>query len=261
MNREKLTPVEILEKVALIIQDIGKGAALCGGMAAYALGLESESHITPVFTEDVDIVVDTKSKKFPLFDAKDVNLAKRLIDAGYKPELNALPTSKALPNEKWVYSDNSHYVEFLTEDHRKMTHKISGITAQGLSYFSMRLDNTIRITLPSGAKLTIVAPAAFIMHKLLTFPLRKKEAKKYKDLYYVCYVLSNGGDKSATLQSICDLNIHPKWKDTARNNLKNVMDGIGLNAKRISQADDTGWLTEFLTTILLNEINTSLTQR
>ena len=259
MDRNKLTPIEILERVALITKDIDKGAALCGGMAAYALGVAAKTHVKPVFTEDVDIVIDTRLIHKLTKDKNEPNLAQRLTDSGYKPEINCLPIGNESPNEKWVYSDDSHYVEFLTDDPKNKTHKISGITAQGLSYFSLSINNTIKITLASGAGLPVVAPAAFIAHKVLTFPRRKKEAKKYKDLYYVCYVFASCGGHPEVSMAIRNLDMHPKWKETASSNLKKVLADISLYTKKMAQADETGWLSEALASTYLNELHDAFT--
>jgi len=126
-------------------------------------------------------------------------------------------TDKGLPSEKWIKDGFDQYIEFITHDHAKNNYEISGITAQGLTYFSMSLDNTVKIDLPSGKFIKVVSPVAFVAHKLLTYTRRLTNQKMIKDLYYVCYVANNVYDSRDDLvNELNTLDMHDKWRKTMK---------------------------------------------
>jgi len=240
---------ELLEKIAICVERSGEKLVLCGGLAAYLICKAANAQAEIVLTEDADLLIERRQKAERDFATSPVTVAKSLEEAGFTREIATIPIAETggLPSEHWKSKEFSEmYVEFLTEDHNKERHSISGITAQGLSYFSMSLEHTFKYTLPSGREIDVVAPDAFVMHKALTFPKRGFEQKKHKDLYYIAFVGKNAFPSIDQLrQDLERLDIVSAWRNTATKNL--AMAGRNLG--------------KWMTPILLNDVSGQLLEK
>jgi hypothetical protein len=238
--------IDILEKVATATEPHRDDVVLCGGMAAFLICRAAEAQADAAMTEDVDLTIERQAhRQKTLKQASVPTIAEGLEKAGFEREVKAFPIGDGKPTEKWVQDGDSFYIEFLTDDHRQQVHDISGIKAQGLSYFTMSLDNTFLYRLPSGRELRVVAAPAYEMHKLLTFVKRKTDGKKFKDLYYVAFVgAAVYGSPEALATALNALSVAPAWTKTAATNLGLVVANLATWALRIKDNDPTGTLTE-----------------
>jgi hypothetical protein len=238
--------IGILEKVAIATEPHRDDVVLCGGMAAFLICRQAEAQTDAAMTEDVDLTIERKaSRQKTLKLSNTPTIAEGLKKVGFEREIKAFPIGDGKPAEKWVQDGDSFYIEFLTDDHRQQVHEISGIKAQGLSYFNMSLDNTFLYRLPSGRELRVVAASAFEMHKILTFVRRKSPGKKFKDLYYIAFV---GGAVYGSPEELAAelgaLDITAAWTKTAATNLGLLAANLAAWAPRIKDNDPTGTLTE-----------------
>lgn len=237
--------LNILEKVAEATGPHRDDVVLCGGMAAFLICRKANSKADAAMTEDVDLTIERKPYRQKTIKSLNVpTIANGLENMGFEREIVAFSIDDGKPSERWVQDGNSFYIEFLTDDHRQQIHDISGIKAQGLSYFNMSLDNTFLYQLPSGRELRVVTASAFEMHKILTFVKRKSNGKKFKDLYYIAFIgveVYKSPDKlAAELKNLC---ISAAWSKTAAGNLNLVVRNIALWAPAIKDNDPTGTLT------------------
>ncbi len=238
--------MNILEKVAEATGPHRDDVVLCGGMAAFLICRKAKSQADAAMTEDVDLTIERKAyRQKSLKSLNAPTIADGLEKMGFEREIVAFSIGDGKPSEKWVQDGDSFYIEFLTDDHRQKIHEISGIKAQGLSYFNMSLDNTFLYQLPSGRELRVVTASAFEMHKILTFVKRKSDGKKLKDLYYIAFIgveVFKSPEKLAV--ELKNLSISAAWTKTASANLNLVVRNIVLWAQAIKDNDPTGTLTE-----------------
>jgi hypothetical protein len=137
------------------------------------------------------------------------------------------------PTEGYVREINGIEVEveFLTDrDTRGDKDRnvlISGVVAQPLRYLTLSLKNSIQFKIESGEIGLVVSPGAWILHKGLTFPLRKSKAKVAKDLYGIWYVATQLGkiSEDAITALILHGKIYPKWLNRFRKNLRSWKEG------------------------------------
>jgi hypothetical protein len=238
--------IDLLERVAEATAVHRDEIVLCGGMAAFLICRAAYAPVDAAMTEDVDLTVELRDWRQKTLKSSAVpTLADSLEKAGFSREIQSQPIGETQATEKWVQDGSSFYIEFLTEDPRQKLHRISGIQAQGLSYFSMSLENTFLYRLPSGKEIRVVSGSAFIMHKILTFNRRKTGFKKFKDLYYVAFVGTASFQSPEDLaENLRGLKIHPNWTKTAFTNLKTVSTNLSSWAPRIKDNDPTGALSE-----------------
>ena len=156
-------------------------------------------------------------------------------------------------------------LEFLTDNstrERSATQKLSGVTAQKLSYMSLAYDNAIEFSFSDGPIVyrgMVVSPGAYIFHKGLIFPERRKRSKKYKDLYGMAYVCSQISWRSP-LKSFQEvfLSSHPSWQRTfIKNLLEAQKEGKGLYTA-IARNDPSGLITPDLAQETLENLITAV---
>ena len=237
---------DILEEIAEIVEEHIDDIVLCGGLGVYALSQAYEAAVDPEYTEDADLIVErVAAKQKSVSNREKKTLAQILHDNGYKRMTKSLPMiEKGLAEEKWEKDGSAFYIEFLTHDHNKESHVISNIVAQGLSYFNMSLENAEDISLPSGKTLRVASAEACILHKALTFTHRIKDEKKYKDLYYICYiaiVLFSSLEDSRN--AVLELDVLDNWKKRGQGNLISILEDIETHAPKIKDQDSEGVLT------------------
>jgi hypothetical protein len=234
--------IKILEDVAETLNRYSSDIVLCGGTSAHALAYHFNAIHQPTFTEDVDIVIERRKFRQKVIQTSSDQLSQELKAYGYKPTIKSTPfESSETPPEMWEKPSADYYFEFLTDDSRKKNHRIAGVVAQGFRYFNLSLENRIKVQLPSGNSLPVVSPAAFIIHKLLTYKSRIGQSKKIKDLYYITYVIQfilKGPEKA--MKAIDALNIPNKWLLRGKSHIREVYDDIDSLAKLIVQSDEFG---------------------
>jgi hypothetical protein len=139
-------------------------------------------------------------------------------------------------------------VEFLTDAKSRTKEDVvvikeAGVSAQALSYIEMSLQEGTPLTLPSGSQITVVKPEAWVFHKGLTFIKRVSEAKKYKDLYGIWFVMSQLGETSlAVKHALPKLMIKnsPNWTKSFNSNLLKWMDEATPRDWQILESQDIG---------------------
>jgi len=241
---DKAAMINILEQVAAATARARDDLVLCGGMAAFAICKMADAEADVALTEDVDLAMERQRHRQKTKLAEPPLLGDDLKKSGFSCEYKSLPIGGGIPAEKWVKEGESFYIEFLTEDHNQNVHSISGISAQGLSYFSMSLANTFPYELPSGTSIRVVSPEAFAMHKILTFNRRRSDFKKYKDLYYVAIVALTAyrsiGQLAADMRA---LRVAQGWQRTAASNLRAIEKSLGDWTDKIMGNDPARFLT------------------
>ncbi|MFK7873467.1 MAG: GSU2403 family nucleotidyltransferase fold protein [Oligoflexales bacterium] len=250
--------IAMLEELAEIIGPHKNDIVLCGGMAVYALYSQGMSGFLPTHTEDIDLVLErTKRIQKTLNDPTHL-LSQSLHNKGYK----AIPfrgiSEDGLQWEQWESENSDFHIEFLTYDHNNKIYKISGVAAQGLSYFAMSLNNTVEITLPSNATLRVVSAATCILHKALTYNRRSNDLKKHKDLYYICYLsltLFNNLDEMA--EAIKNLDAMSKWITDGFKSMSKVHSEIDAWIDHIIAQDQQGFLNKENVSAVFEKFSTS----
>ncbi len=225
----KDTELQELQEIALLLNEHNEDIVLCGGMGIKALSYHYKFDVGPTYTEDFDLLLERRKfkSKSLLVPEKD-RISDLLRSGGFKDESHSLPLDGGLNTEKWFRDDSEFYIEFLTEDKNKNVVEISGVHAQGLSYFSMSLDHHVAVKLPNGATLKVASPPAMICHKGLTFNARRQPSKKYKDLYYIAYLVDHyyALDYERVSTDLESLKIHSKWLTTFKKNMASLQEEI-----------------------------------
>ena len=176
---------------------------------------------SPVGTRDIDTLIP---RKVPEISKKDIS--KYLQEAGFTQVFKDLdqPATESYVKE---IGEMEVEIEFLTDSAtRANKHKnvlVAGVVAQPLSYLTLSLQMTSEFTTYVGEFGRVVAPAAWIFHKGLTFTRRKNTSKIYKNLYGIWYVATQLGEFSekAMLELFFLGSRHPKWFKTFQDNLHN----------------------------------------
>ncbi len=175
----------------------------------------------PVGTRDIDSLIP---RKIPEISKK--NIQNYLREAGFNHVFKDLddPATEAYVKD---IAGAEVEIEFLTDDSARNNKDknvvIAGVVAQPLSYLTLSLQTTLKFQTYSNVTGNVVTPAAWILHKGLTFTKRKSSLKILKDLYGIWYVASQLGEFSDhALDEFKGLaKQHPKWFKTFQKNLKN----------------------------------------
>ena len=188
----------------------------------------------PVGTSDLDTLIPRK-----LPQASKKNIAKHLKDAGFE---HVFKDSEQPATEAYMKNINGIEVEieFLTDNStrgdKEKNVKVAGVVAQPLSYLRLSLEYSLKFQTKTGEMGKVVAPSAWIFHKGLTFPRRKAESKKLKDLYGIWYVGTQLGDFS--ISAINELGTlgkrHSAWLKSFYNNLKDFVSNASPGDWRLS---------------------------
>lgn len=168
-----------------------------GGFALFVYKLYlSDPHLenTPVGTRDIDSLIP---RKMPV--VSDKNIAKYLEGAGFAHVFKniEMPATESYLKE---ISGVEVEVEFLTDSSTRKDKNqnvaVAGVIAQPLNYLNLSLQTTLTFQTFSGIPGRVVSPAAWMLHKGLTFVKRKNHSKALKDLYGIWYVASQLGELS-----------------------------------------------------------------
>lgn len=229
-----------IDELKDLLEGLGDWAqkiVLTGGAAALVYAIRDSVEppkILPTYTEDVDLVLPAPSKI-----TIEGELNSTLTNLNYRPEIKALaPGGEA--RQKWVKKEFTHYLEFLVGDKKGGLHTAYGVQAQGLAYLLMSYKNKEEFTI-DGIKGTVVKPQAFIAHKVLTYPKRTKDEKRFKDIYYVVYAYQNVLSVEQRPELLRSLEgFYPSWKDTFVKNAREVLNWDENKLLRIAANDDSG---------------------
>lgn len=224
LEKEDAILSEVLESLST-----WKDTVVIGGgyaLIAYRLYFADENASIPAATRDIDSILPRKISQEHSETLKEV-----LKTAGFTQEFK---DRESPPTEGYFkeIEDEEIELEFLT-DKRTRGDKdsnvvISGVVAQPLSYIEMSYENILDFTTKSGVSGKCVDPAAWIFHKLLTFPKRRSGTSKfYKDLYGVWFVANELGEFSKKsrkgFKSLATSN--NAWFKTAKQNVANFISG------------------------------------
>ncbi len=190
----------------------------------YVLGDKS---LYTILTADIDFMVNNKlPEKEKSIDSllKEAGLNEKCLGAANKPVVHYVGN----------IDDNDITVEFLTDlkgaGDKQIISVQKGLNAEALRYLSLSIDNSIiveiddaeKFGLQNNIKIRVPTPGAFVFHKGLVFTLRKENAKKEKDLYYIFNLLSTMKLQQRIIDEIIDLrNNYDSWFKTF---LKNMTD-------------------------------------
>jgi len=126
----------------------------------------------PVRTDDLDILVPIPWRGRP------VDLANLLRQLGF--------AERILPDEATVYHRPGLRVEFLAAERGRGAERAVaatglGVRPQALRFMDMLLRDPVSIKIMAGVTVTVPAPAAFLLHKLLISERRTQGDKRAKD--------------------------------------------------------------------------------
>lgn len=194
-----------------------------GGGVALVLYDEflAKSHAGVVGTNDIDFLIPRK----PIKPGND-KISTILKDNGYEIKFRSLEKPSVESFTKQL-NDTEIEVEFLTDNKSRTNENVveihdAGVNAQALSYIAMSLSEVMPLILPSGNKINLVRPEAWVLHKGLTFPKRTQKFKIYKDLYGIWFVLSKLNEISeitkANFSKLLDRQ-PKKWTETFYSNI------------------------------------------
>lgn len=172
----------------------------------YAKIYSGEVSQEPLFTYDFDTALERGR-----FVEDGTTLDEAILDHGFKHRFDSLDTPPVVRYVKELRSGKHAEIEFLTEsnDAGKSVEVIGSINAQSLRYVKLLLDNPWSFPLSElgiqiDKPLRIPRPSMFVIHKVLTSPLRSRGLKTAKDLYYVFFVMD----------------VFPNWKDGIFSDIK-----------------------------------------
>lgn len=220
---------EQLKELGELLGDFAEHIAIGGGIALliyrhYLLSQTDSTIPEPVATRDFDMIIP---RVLPTITEQ---LSTRLLEADFSHETKSLETP---PVEFYVgtIAGMEIEIEFLT-DAKTRTRKteniiVAGVSAQPLSYIEMSLAAPLSFAVTNEINLQVVAPAPWMFHKALTFPLRRRQEKQAKDLYGIWYAGAQlEGFSQIALQDLSSLTQeHPsKWRQRAKKNLSEWID-------------------------------------
>lgn len=248
MQLDNKALIEQVEDLAKILSQWNEQIIIGGGVALVLYdAVLSKANSGAVGTTDIDFLIPRK----PLKPGEE-QISKILKDHGYALKMKSVG-QPAVESYIRNIDDVEIEVEFLTDARSRakedvVTIKEAGVTAQALSYIEMSLQEGTPLTLPSGNQITVVKPEAWVFHKGLTFVKRTSEAKKYKDLYGIWFVLSQLKDTSLAVQKALPklMDKHsPSWKKTFSANLNTwVADATPKDWRALESQDVEGRLTK-----------------
>lgn len=216
-----------VEELAKILKPWSNQLVIGGGVALILYDvLLSKANAGVVGTTDIDFLIPRKP-----IHVVDEKISKLLIDNGFKTRNKSMDTPTVQSFIRQV-EEVEIEVEFLTDNKTREKSFVveirdAGINAQALSYIEMSLQEATPLNLPNGEMILVVKPEAWVFHKGLTFPRRNVEAKKYKDLYGIWFVLTQlQGTSASALKALSKLKekSHESWVKTFDANLEKWVD-------------------------------------
>lgn len=190
------------------------------GVVLYRKFFKAPGVYPAIRTRDVDFIVP---ENFEISEKVDV--AELLKDLGFIVEINRADNFMRLMHPALI-------VEFLVTRKGRGSKKAReikplGVTALPLRYLNY-LESKVVIIEFEGLRVKVPDPAVFALHKLTIMNRRKSREKKEKDKRQaksvLAFLLTNGREEE--IRDAIRL-MHPKWFQTAVNNLK-MEDGTDL---------------------------------
>jgi len=214
----------LITSLARILGEYSDDAVIGGGVALllyrrYLVSSGRSDYSEAATTDDIDMLVPRE------LSPGTKTLGERLAQAGFRREERSLETP---PVESYLGSiaGEEIAIEFLTDRRARGSSdqnvNVAGVSAQPLSYIEMSRESPRTVTTTSGASVLVVAPASWMFHKALTFPRRRKNEKRTKDLYGIWYVGTQLGDFSRLeLERLKELGAAKPgaWRAKAKKNL------------------------------------------
>lgn len=248
MQLDNKVLIDQVEDLAKILDQWNEQIIIGGGVALVLYDtILSRANSGAVGTTDIDFLIPRK-----LLKPGEEQISKILKDHGYALKMKSVG-QPAVESYIRNIDDVEIEVEFLTDARSRakedvVSIKEAGVTAQALSYIEMSLQEGTPLILPSGNKITVVKPEAWVFHKGLTFVKRTSEAKKYKDLYGIWFVLSQLNETSfavkKALSKLMDKN-SSSWKKTFIINLNTwIADATPKDWQTLENQDVEGRLTK-----------------
>jgi hypothetical protein len=185
---------------------------------------------TLLVTRDVDLAI---ARHLP---ARGQNVDALLEAAGFDCEFRSLDSPPVTVFVASRGDSDEVEVEFITTARGSVEEAVNvqGVTAQGLRYVELLLENVWAVPLADltdgelRGELRLPTPAAFIVHKGLTYRRRRDVLKREKDLYYAFYVLAAFPDWRESIRS--DLAgiamLRPKWIKRLRSDVGTAFAGL-----------------------------------
>lgn len=243
--------------IEAVLRDLGpwaKNVVIGGGYAllVYRYFLSDERDPVPAATRDMDSLIPRSVGK------EKEALAKVLSASGYERQFKDINNPPTESYNKEIQGEEIE-LEFLTDnrtrDHKGDNVKISGVSAQPLSYLEMSLQNVREFKTRGNLEGRVVSPGAWAFHKALTFPRRGNLAKQKKDLYGFWFVLSCLGNLSEEAkQELRSLRkAHPSWAKTMSKNLLPIDAWSPEDWETLEAQDPSGLLTKQIFSKLLSE--------
>lgn len=219
----KSTQEKTFLKVLIDLKDYLPYLVVIGGWVPYIYRnyLWQEEADQPYLTADIDIGIRTIPEGF----SQD-SIYKRFTDLHYaERHVSIGKTYPVVPEVKLTKDATPIPVEFVCEQGmpEEYLKRLIGseILVNKLEYFQILLENVIKIKIhqeTTRIETFIPSPENYVLHKLLTFPLREDYTKMRKDLYYVYYILRFAPNRSHLLAQISKFKHRPECK-TARENV------------------------------------------
>ena len=246
LNNKKL--IAQVEELAFILKPWNDQLVVGGGVALILYDLVlSKANSGAVGTTDIDYLIPRKPVK-----VGGKKISELLISFGYEPRNKSINTPAVQSFIKQI-NEVEIEVEFLTDNKSRNQEDVviisdAGVNAQALSYIEMSLKEAMPLSLPSGAKIFVVKPEAWVFHKGLSFTKRTAKVKKYKDLYGIWFVLTQLNDVSFAAQKslLLLMKRNPvNWERTFKDNLKSWIDSATPEDwDLLEQQDVTGELSK-----------------
>lgn len=232
-----------VEELATILNRWNDQIVIGGGVALVLYDLIlSKANSGAVGTTDIDYLIPRKPIK-----VGDAQISEILKTNGYEHRAKSMD-SPAVESYVKNIDDIEIEVEFLTDNKvRNKTEVVvietAGVNAQALSYIEMSLQEVTPLKLPNGRTISVVKPEAWVFHKGLTFVKRTKEAKKYKDLYGIWFVLTQLGATSVAVQKALPKLMNKNsesWAKTFKTNLNDWIENATPKDWQLLESQDVG---------------------
>ncbi len=191
---------------------------VCGGwtLVLYRRWVLKDGGPLPMATMDLDLAVPAK------VGVAGRTLDQLLLEAGFRENF----IGREGPAISYI-KEGAPEIEFLTprkgDRPAKAIEVQPGLRAEPLRFLEVVLENTRLVEIPeAGLEVRVPTPEAYVYQKGLSFPRRRSEAKKAKDLAYLFELLKNFPALSSVLpQGLCRLreNYPARWFRTFKENL------------------------------------------
>jgi hypothetical protein len=172
--------------------------------------------IYPLRTDDLDILIPIP------WPGRPVDVSEVLRGLGFDERIT--------PDGSTVYHRPGIRVEFLCAARGKIAEEARatglGVSSQALRSMDLLLDNPVRIKIMAGVTVTVPAPSAFTLHKLLICARRTKQHKRVKDtaqaISVARYVLTDE-EQRAELATVWQT-LLPSWRERVLKALRTAIE-------------------------------------